>query len=98
MKAQPPPPAGSANAVNAHCVYADVERAELFCAACGTHVYALEFDKTVNGVAAVATGVGATTSGVEKRGGVDGDAIAGEEGGVKKRKKTAASRTASPEG
>jgi len=95
MKSQPPPPAGSTNTVNAHCVYADVERAELFCAACSTYVYALEFDKTVNGVAAVATGVGATTGGAEKRaaGDGDGDAIAGEEGGSNKKRKKTTPRT-----
>jgi hypothetical protein len=45
MQSQPVSPVG----LNAHCTYADIERAELFCAACVTYVYALEFDSTVGG-------------------------------------------------
>jgi ubiquitin carboxyl-terminal hydrolase 22/27/51 len=40
-----------------HCAYADTERAELYCAACGTYVYSREFDHAVLGVRGMASGV-----------------------------------------
>lgn len=52
MKSQP-----VSGSNNSHCLYADFERAELFCAACGKYVYALEFDRAVLGVRAMATGI-----------------------------------------
>ena len=46
-----------ARADDAHSVFADVERAELFCAPCGVHVYSRDFDRAVLGIRAVAARV-----------------------------------------
>jgi ubiquitin carboxyl-terminal hydrolase 22/27/51 len=43
--------------VNPHCIFADVERAELYCAACAGYAYSPEFDRLVLGARAIVTGV-----------------------------------------
>lgn len=51
-------------AVNPHSMFADVERAELYCAACARYTYSPEFDRLVLGTRAIAMGVRASDAGV----------------------------------
>ena len=45
-------------------MFADVERAELYCAACAKYTYSPEFDRLVLGTRAIAMGVRASDAGV----------------------------------